>query len=161
MKYLYATIAFCLASSPATLAADYSARFGPGIQDGAMTGVTKNFGIRYEEHLIRGIYFGGEVGGYVDNAGYGRKGAGVGKLQFGVKPGPYTGLYGKAFGGPCLITATDVRLGSFYQFCTDVGIGVRDRDSFVGIGYSHISNAGLKLPNSGRDYVVFEMGISL
>jgi hypothetical protein len=161
MKYLYATIAFCLASAPATLAADYSARFGPGIQDGAMTGVTKSFGIRYEEYLIRGIYFGGEAGGYVDNAGYGRKGAGVGKLQLGVKPGPHTGLYAFAFVGPAGITATDSRLGSHFQFATDAGVGIRDMNNFVNIGYSHISNAGIKLPNKGRDYVVFTIGVSL
>lgn len=163
MKYLLATIAFCLTSSPSTLAADYSARFGPGIENSELTGVTKTFGLRMEDYAAFGIYGAAEIGGYVDNGGFGRKSAGVGKLQIGVKPGPATGLYGFAFVGPAGITATDTRLGSYFQFATDVGVGIRDSQdgTFMNVGYSHISNAGLALPNRGRDYAVFSIGVSL
>lgn len=160
MKYLYATIAIFLLS-PSALAADYSVKFGPGVTAEGVTGVTKAFGVRREAYHFYGVYSAVELGGYVDNGGGGRIGAGVGKLQIGVKPGPVTGLYGFGFFGPCGITTTDSQLGSNYQFATDVGMGIRDAMTFMSVGYSHISNAGITLPNRGKDWVVFSIGVSL
>lgn len=142
-------------------AAEYSLKFGPGIQEGSTTGSTKIFGVRREEQMFYGIYNAVEVGGYVDNGGDGRSSAGIAKLQIGVKPGPATGFFGFGFFGPCGITATDSQLGSNYQFATDIGAGIRDTYTFMTVGYGHISNAGLKLPNHGRDYLIFSIGVSL
>lgn len=157
MKYLYATIAFLLALSPSALADDFSVRGGPALMSGQPTGTAKYFGLRNETPESIAIAY--ELGAYVDNGGQGRRSAVVGKVQLGVKPGPETGLYGKAFIGPCVISATDVLLGGHGQFCTDVGIGVRDRETFMGLGYMHISSAGLAKPNKGRDFVVLDMGV--
>lgn len=161
MKYLYATIAFLIASTPSALAADYSVKFGPGVTSEGPTGTTKTFGVRREAYHFYGLYSAMELGGYVDNGGNGRRGAGVGKAQVGVKPGPVTGLYGFGFFGPCGITTTDTQLGSNYQFATDVGVGIRDSMTFMSVGFSHISNAGLKLPNRGKDFLIFSIGVSL
>jgi len=153
------TALFCITSR--ANATDYSVRFGPGIQGGSPTGSTKMFGVRSESHLIRGVYSATEVGGYVDNGGGGRSGAGIVKVQFGVKPGQHSGLYGFGFVGPCVITATDTQLSTHTQFATDIGLGVRDMDTFMSVGYSHISNAGIALPNKGRDYLLFSVGVSI
>lgn len=161
MKYLYAMIAFLLASTPSALAADYSVKFGPSIQEGTTDGSSKMFGVRQDAYLFYGVYSGVELGGYVDNGGHGRKSAGFAKAQIGVKPGPTTGVYGFGFFGPCGITSTDSQLGSSYQFATDLGLGVRDATTFMSAGYGHISNAGLKLPNHGRDYLLFSVGLSI
>lgn len=162
MKYLYATIAFLIASTPSALAADYSVKFGPSIQDGETNGSAKGFGIRREEDVFYTLGWATELGGYVDNGGHGRKSAGLFKLQLGARPGPRTGVFGKAFAGPCVITQRDSQLGGeFPQFCTDIGIGVRDPFSFMSVTYGHISSAGLRFPNAGRDFLSFELGISL
>lgn len=140
--------------------ADWSVRFGPGIEGQQLTGATKKFGLRREEEMLHGIYNSLEVGGYSEST-VGRKQAGAISAQIGAKPGPVTGVYGYAFVGPCLISATDTELSTHLQFATDIGFGVRDRDTFMSVGYGHISNAGIKLPNAGRDYLSFSVGISL
>jgi hypothetical protein len=117
------------------------------------------FGLRREAYSLYGVYLAQEVGGYVDNSGEGRKGAAFAKLQIGAAPGPEIGVFAKAFVGPCLISSKDVLLGGYGQFCSDLGIGIRDRTSFVAIGYSHISSAGLARPNKGRDYLLGEVGL--
>lgn len=149
----------CVIGSRIALSDDFSIRGGAAIKDGSITGGSKVFGLRYETPLISGIEMGGEIGGFVDNLGDGRKGAALAKFQLGIKPGPQIGLYGSAFLGPCAVSRTDALLGSNYQFCTDFGIGVRDRETFLAVNYSHISNAGLKLPNKGRDFVVMGAGM--
>lgn len=160
MKYLYATIAFLIASTPSALAADWALRFGPGIEGQELTGATKKLGLRREEEMARGIYNSLEVGGYSESMA-GRKQAGVISAQIGAKPGPETGFYGFAFFGPALISATDTQLSTRFQFATDIGFGVRDRETFMSVGYGHISNAGIRLPNKGRDYAIFSVGISI
>lgn len=162
MKYLYAAIAFIafFMFPRCSHAADYSLRFGPGVEEQALTGATKAFGFRREEELTDGIYTGMEAGGYADNLP-GRKSALVGKLQLGVKPGAAVGLYGFGFVGPCGVSTTDANLSTNFEFCTDIGLGVRDQRTFMNVGYSHISNAGLKLPNKGKDWIVFAVGFSL
>lgn len=141
-------------------AADYSVKFGPGVEGQQLTGASKMFGIREESYQVRGIYTAVELGGWSD-ATKGRKPAAYTKLQVGAKPGPETGLYGYAFFGPALISSTDTQLSTNFEFATDIGFGVRDRYTFMSAGYAHISNAGIKLPNKGRDYLLFSVGISI
>lgn len=138
----------------------YSFYGGPGIVGAQPTGSTKMFGLRYETHEIRGIYSAYDLGYWSDQLGEGRKSSLVGKYQLGILPGAGTGVYGKAFLGPCIISTPDTALGGrFPQFCTDVGVGVRDSTTMMGVGYSHVSSAGLVRPNRGRDYVVISIGL--
>ncbi len=138
---------------------DYSIKFGPGIRDSKLTGSTKAFGLRRESSLGSGLHLGLEGGGYVDNGGHGRSSSFIAKAQVGVMPGMEAGIFGKAFVGPCLISATDSQLGGHGQICADTGIGIRDKETFMDISYGHISSAGLALPNQGRDYLSFECGL--
>lgn len=150
--------AMFLAAMRTADASDWSVKFGPGIANGSSTGATKMFGIRREEDIMDGIHYSFEGGGFVDNIGEGRRGSAFVKTQFGVKPGMGKGVFGKAFFGPAAISSPDSVLGSIPQFATDVGFGVSDELTGMGIGYSHISNAGLfSKINKGRDYIVFEV----
>jgi len=149
----------CVFGARNALSDTISIRGGATVENGALNGGSKIFGLRYETPLISGIEMGGEIGGYVDNLGNGRKGAALAKLQLGITPGPREGVFGTAFTGPCLISASDNMLGSFTQFCTDFGFGIRDDKTVLSLTYSHISNAGLKMPNHGRDFVVMGAGI--
>lgn len=146
--------------STSSRAADYSIKFGPSIENDSTDGSSKIFGVRREDPIIKGIYNAVELGGYTDSGGQGRKAAGLVKFQLGTKPGPMTGMFGKAFVGPCLISKTDTVLGGNFQFCTDIGVGIRDKDTFMDVGYGHVSSAGLESPNHGRDALIFETGLS-
>lgn len=139
-------------------AADYSVKFGPGISNSRLTGSTKAFGLRYEDSIFYSLSYAAEMGGWVDNGGNGRSNSLLAKLQVGVTPGMERGIFGKAFVGPCFLNATDTQLGGHGQFCTDIGLGLRDVFTFMDIDYGHISSAGLATPNKGRDYIMFEAG---
>lgn len=137
---------------------DYSVRFGPGIANSKLTGATKAFGFRREAEMDWGLNNAFELGGYTDSRAN-HSAAGLFKTQLGVKPGMQEGIYGKAFTGPCLISTTDSALGGHFQFCEDIGIGLRDTKTFMGIAYQHISSAGIESPNLGRDNILFEAGV--
>lgn len=158
MKYLYATTAFLLASTPSTLA-DWQLRGGPGLIDGSPTGSVKYFGIRHEQHELRGVYSALEYGGWVDRAGGRRSSSAVLKAQIGVNPGAERGVYGKAFIGLAAISHTDSYLGGQGQFAQDFGVGFRDYYTNFEVAYSHFSSAGLAKPNKGRDFVLFSIGV--
>lgn len=61
-------------------------------------------------------------------------------------------VYAEFFTGPSLITQPDYRLSTPFEFKHDIGIGVLGKDKVgIGINYSHLSNAGIREPNLGRD----------
>ena len=47
----------------------------------------------------------------------------------------------------------DGLLSSHFQFTHDLTFGLYDRKSGLSLGYKHISNAGITLPNRGRDFI--------
>lgn len=141
------------------LAGDWAVRGGAAVTNGGMDGSSKIFGVRHEADLFYGMSTAEELGGFVDTRGAGRKGSVLGKLQLGITPGQREGVFGKVFTGPCVISGPDNQLGSWYQWSTDFGLGVRDDRTYMALTYSHISNAGVKLPNHGRDFVVMEAGV--
>ena len=52
--------------------------------------------------------------------------------------------------------APDHRLSTAFQFSDQVGMGIqwgRDAQSTLGLRYQHLSNAGIKNPNPGMDFV--------
>jgi hypothetical protein len=50
----------------------------------------------------------------------------------------------------------DQLLSSRFQFTHDLIIGLYDRKSGLSLGYKHISNAGITLPNRGRDFLTLQ-----
>jgi Lipid A 3-O-deacylase (PagL) len=55
--------------------------------------------------------------------------------------------------GPSYIAHSDILLGSNLQVGHELGLGVKDvRGVRIGIVIKHFSNAGLKVPNTGRDF---------
>lgn len=51
------------------------------------------------------------------------------------------------------ISDTDVYLGGHLEFNHNLYIGIKDKhDKSIGLSYRHISNAGLFMPNVGRDF---------
>ena len=142
-----------------TLADDYSFKMGMGLLDGAPTGQIKIFSLRKEDRLIHALHEAFEGGMWIDNVSDDRKSAAFAKYQLGVKPGSQTGVYAKAFLGVAAISAKDSQLGGYGQFSEDIGLGIRDSTSFVELGYTHFSSAGIFRPNKGRDFISFSAGV--
>lgn len=63
--------------------------------------------------------------------------------------------YFRAVIGMGLLTKKGKRLGGNFQFTEEVELGYKR----VGIGYKHISNAGIKKPNLGRDFIQMSINI--
>jgi len=61
--------------------------------------------------------------------------------------------------GVAYISQTDALLSSNMQFTHDLSLGLNDLKSGISLGYKHISNAGLKLPNRGRDFLTLRSEI--
>lgn len=153
------TIALTLLFTVASRADDYSFKYGMGLLNGSPTGNIKLFSLREEQRLSGPIHSATEGGVWVDNLGNGRRGAAFGKYQLGVKPGPDVGFYGSIFWGLQLQSSTDTELGGNAQFSQDFGLGIRDAASFVQGTYTHMSSAGIFLPNRGRDFFCLNMGL--
>ena len=54
-------------------------------------------------------------------------------------------------------------LSGNFQFSEDVGVGFRDKNNntSIGLGFKHISNAGIVAPNNGRDLLNLEIRLPL
>ena len=101
-----------------------------------------------------------EFGGWVDNVSSDRKSAGYASASLGIEPKFSDWFYINSFWGVALITNTDTQLSTPYEFMQDLGVGVKDsRGVRIGTGYKHISNAGIKQPNRGRDFLFINLQI--
>lgn len=70
-------------------------------------------------------------------------------------------LFFEGYTGPGLISSQDDRLSSPYQLFSNASLGVRALGLDAKVGYMHISNAGMKGPNLGRDFILFGIGLPL
>jgi hypothetical protein len=87
--------------------------------------------------------------------------AGLFSAAVGIQPewGPI-GFY--FYQGIGLLTSTDKYLSTNYQFIEQAGIYFRGKNgSHLGPGCWHMSNAGIKLPNLGKDFCGLMVGIKL
>jgi hypothetical protein len=61
--------------------------------------------------------------------------------------------------GPSYYSSPDGYLGGRFQFNQDLTVGLQDSFNTIGVGYKHISSAGIYKPNKGRDYLYFRLGV--
>lgn len=67
---------------------------------------------------------------------------------------PLGGVFFEAFVGPAWVSRLDARQSSHIQIKHDLGVGWTDAKGWgLGLGYSHLSNAGIAPPNLGRDFL--------
>lgn len=131
------------------LSGNLYAEFGPDLNFSTYS--HKYFTIGYTDSLTEVFDFQVEAGGWKTTY-QGENSSLYTAYQFGIKTD--TPFYARFFTGPALISATDQRLSSALQFKHDIGIGFKDkRNVGIGVNYSHVSNANLKLPNLGRDFI--------
>lgn len=133
-------------------------KLGPSLNGNTLVSA-KFFSLGYQSTFVSVFDYQYEGGFFIDNQGEGRKSAAFANAALGLSIIKET-LYTRFFFGPALISDTDTRLSTHYQFNTDAEIGIRDeRDVAMGIGYKHMSNAGIKLPNAGRDFIFIKLAI--
>lgn len=138
-------------------------RYGVGLKtkDSRSLGDVKSLNVGYQAPLssFRLLDYRLEAGGWVDNVRNGRKSGGYAGALLGLEP-QTNNFYANAFWGVIGITHPDKMLSTHYQFMQDLGFGLQDyRNVRVGINYKHISNAGIKLPNRGRDFIYVHIQI--
>ena len=137
------------------LSGNLYAEFGPDLNFGLYS--HKFFTIGYTDKLSDIFDYQIESGGWKTSY-KGERNSLYTSYQIGIKTD--TIFYGRFFTGPALISTTDQRLSSVFQFKHDLGVGFKDkRNVGIGINYSHVSNANLKLPNLGRDFIQLRVEI--
>jgi len=52
---------------------------------------------------------------------------------------------------------TDAFLSSHLQFQNDISLSFRDSGAGIGLAFTHLSNAGLKKPNRGRNFMTMNL----
>lgn len=120
---------------------------------------TKFLNLGYREPLGHGFSWQGEAGGWTDSAGNGRTGSGYGAFQGNFIAGD--SVFARLSAGPSLVTAPDSYLSGHFQFTEDLFLGLQGSNkNVVGVKYKHFSNAGLRQPNLGRDFMGIEASVS-
>ena len=166
MKYLLSIIVLLNSISSY---ADSFVKYGIGIGYSGKDSYaeTKLLGLGYNSELLGDIKalsfikYQQELGFWVDNkTNDKRKSSAYGNTSLGIDiKGGF--LTASSFHGVGLVSNPDIYLGSYYQFFHDISGGLTDDKSKASITltYKHISNAGLKQPNIGRDFLLFKLSI--
>ncbi len=120
----------------------------------------KAFSLSYQDYMGFGITEQFELGAFGDTFGHGRESSAFAFYSLGTtvdaEPFRLQALWGA--GG---ISNPDNRLGGLFQFTHDLCFSLYNRTGeSIGIGYKHISSAGLSSPNRGRDFILMRMGVN-
>lgn len=120
----------------------------------------KGFAIGYQRPIWDVITHKGELGLWADPYS-GRSSSGYAAYSVGVSVRPRY-FYAESFWGIAGISHPDAQLSTNFEFIQNLGAGVRDRKGrFIGVEYQHLSNAGIQLPNYGRDFILIKVGVRL
>ena len=141
-----------------TCLADTYIKYGIGISKDQQLGEVKVIAGGYQTPIYESIISQIELG-YWSDPHLGRKSSIFGNVSFGldIQAGI---LYTQALWGIALISQTDSILGGNFQFNHDIFLGLRDKNGYsIGIGYKHISSAGIYMPNLGRDMLMIKMAV--
>lgn len=131
------------------LSGNFYAEFGPDLNFSIYS--HKYFTVGYTDKLTDILDYQAEIGGWKTTIQSERSSI-YSSYQVGIAT--EGSVYARVFTGVAAITQTDSRLSSPFQFKHDIGVGIKDkRNVGIGVNYSHVSNADLKLPNLGRDFV--------
>lgn len=83
----------------------------------------------------------------------GRRSSFYSAVSWGYRVRTPLGLFFEGFIGPGYVSVLDTQLGSHLEIVHDLNAGFIDYGGWgIGAGFKHISNAGLAMPNRGRDF---------
>ncbi len=159
---LAVVLAFALTVPVEKLHAETIFKYGLGVFNSAKDSAaeTKFASLAYQDEFLGLFIYQFEGGFWYDTReDMGRRssafaGASIG-VDVDVRP-----FFAQWLVGPSVISTKDSYLGGPLQFNNDVAFGLRDhRGNSVGIGYKHLSSAGIFEPNKGRDFLMLRIGI--
>lgn len=61
--------------------------------------------------------------------------------------------------GPGYLQNPDQVLGGHFQFSLEGGLGISDKNVYLGLAWKHLSSAGIEVPNQGRDFIVIQLRV--
>lgn len=121
----------------------------------------------FERYASLGVQYGAiwkvrANGGYWLALNDGEKASLYGSLQGGLDVVGSGGTYATVMFGPALIQHPDSKLGGKFQFHTCFGVGMKN-DAGYGLAFlwQHFSNAGIVMPNNGRDLLTAQLVIPI
>jgi hypothetical protein len=137
-------------------------KFGTGLSHGGINivdGKVSLFSLSHEREISSLFQRKLETGVWADSSGKGRLGSAYGNYSIGVSVEPVP-FYVNTFVGVAGISSPDVFLSTFFQFTHDIAIGIEDKKHRrFGLSFKHISNAGIKSPNIGRNFIQIGVGV--
>lgn len=159
---LFATLLLFLSTS--VFAGDFVGKYGVGIfvPDSQSPVEVKLFSAAYQDTFWKDVLLYQIEGGvFADAHGGGRSSSGFAAASVGVRVTPPV-LYAESLWGAAFITSPDSMLSTFYEFTNDTCLGIHDdRGRAIGACYKHFSNAGIQLPNKGRDFILIQFHVPL
>jgi hypothetical protein len=131
--------------------------FKYGLQAPGSNRDQKIFGLGYQNEILADFIYSGEVdilsvpsnpspASYFASAGLGLK------LDFNT-------TFAAVTWGPAYLSQPDQELGGRFQLTQDFTLGIQDGYSTIGVGYKHISSAGIEKPNRGKDFLYLRIGV--
>lgn len=134
--------------------------FGVGAFNSAKNGPgeVKTYSLGLRSDLIEGFYWQNKLGFWGQGGNSeGAKSGGIGSTGLGFRVDLTPVEFHAGWSAGC-ITTPDNLLGGYFQFQGDLGVTLRDKHgNGIGLAYSHISSAGLEMPNQGRDFFILEL----
>lgn len=138
-------------------------QYGLGIGDVAngevLNGSEKNLNIGCYSKLNRILGWGTHIGMVsAENIT-----SGYAFVQFGSVLHPFDWMYVDHYFGPGYVMKGNSKIAEGLNFSMHIGIGWRDpmKGTTIGMNWKHISNAGIRKPNKGMDFVLIQVGIPI
>lgn len=149
----------CLLLSFSAHSAEVSPKFGVGVAGGADFGTVKYLELGLSGTIIGPWCYTLATGLWTDSRpGYATTPLAVATTGVRAVYGP---LMASTEWGLAGIVVPDRALSTYYQFSNLTQAAVRTSEGhFVGAFYRHYSNAGIKQPNLGRDFVGITVGVA-
>jgi len=123
--------------------------------------------IAFERVGILGIRYGNTWkvqanGGYWLALAQGEKASMFTSLQGGLEVVGESGVFASVMFGPAWVQNPDVKLSGHFQFHPVFGFGVKNSKGYsLAFAWQHFSNAGIILPNMGRDLLTGQVTIPI
>jgi len=150
-----------LQSSGEEVTFKYGLGFGQPNQDGVAE--TKYISFGYQNGMSNVFDYKLDLGAWFDSLDPDKekRSSGFASSSIGVRVNP-NWFYAETFFGVSYITQVDTQLSTQFEFTEELGIGIKDEyGKTIGFEYRHFSNAGIALPNKGRDFFLVNVGVPL
>lgn len=146
-------------------ASDLYGRYGLGVFNSAKDSFSevKTIGFGVQKELLLPVFIQQyEAGFWTDTRrDIGRGGAGYVSGSVGLHIDA-DHQFAQALWGIALLSGTDSMLGGIPQFKQDLVLGLKDGfGCSIGLVYTHMSSAGVFLPNIGRDFLTLRLSIPI